>query len=128
MGRKEILVDTSVFIDYYRKQNKENALLTQLSKEYDIFISVITKFEILAGVKNEVEKEFWDSVFDSLFILPFGNNEAEKSAEIYAFLRKANQIIGVQDIFIAATALTNLLQISTLNKKDFERIKKLEIL
>jgi len=43
-------------------------------------------------------------------------------------LTKRNKIIGLKDILIASTALTNNLKISTLNLKDFERIEKLKIL
>lgn len=41
--------------------------------------------------------------------------------------RKKNKIIEFRDIFIAATAITNDMPLSTLNIKHFERIDGLEL-
>jgi len=41
---------------------------------------------------------------------------------------KQNKIIGLKDILIASTAISNNLEISTLNKKDFSRIDILKII
>jgi len=41
--------------------------------------------------------------------------------------RKKNKIIEFRDIFIAATAITNDMPLSTLNIKHFERIDDLEL-
>lgn len=41
--------------------------------------------------------------------------------------RKKNKIIEFRDIFIAATAITNDMPLSTLNVKHFERIDDLEL-
>ena len=128
MVRKTILVDSSLFIDYYRKQQKEKTLLVKLSQKYDFAISVITKFELLVGTKTDEQKKFWNEIFDSLIVFPLLDKEMELAAEIVKSLRKNNKIIGIQDIFIATTAIENNLELATLNRKDFMRIEKLKLI
>jgi tRNA(fMet)-specific endonuclease VapC len=48
MANELICLDTSVLIDYFRKTNKENSFLFELTKRYSRFaVSAITEFEIL---------------------------------------------------------------------------------
>jgi tRNA(fMet)-specific endonuclease VapC len=46
MDKEIICLDTSIFIDYFRKQRKETTQLLKLAEKYDFAISVITKLEI----------------------------------------------------------------------------------
>jgi len=128
MVKETILVDTSLFIDYYRKQKKELTALVKLSEKYNLAISVITKFELLVGVLTKEQYPFWYNILNNLIVFPITDKEAERSAEIVKYLRKNNKIIGLQDILIAATAIENNLGIATLNHKDFVRIPDLKLL
>jgi len=127
MDKEIICIDTSLFIDYFRKQKKENTLLAKLSDQFEFSISVITKLEIGVGIAKG-QKDFWNSVFEKLTILPLTELEIDKATEIIQTLRKSNKIIGLQDILIASTAIVNGLTIATFNLKDFERIPELKIL
>jgi tRNA(fMet)-specific endonuclease VapC len=127
MDKEIICVDTSVFIDYFRKQRKDKTLLIKLSEEYDFAISVITKLEISVGI-GKGQSDYWDNVFNKLTILPLTETEIDKASLIIQSLRKDNKIIGLQDILIASTAIVNDLKFATLNLKDFERIKELKII
>ena len=122
-----ILIDTSVLIEYFRKQKKEETFLFQLIKNDDeLCISAITKYEIIVG-NSPKQEAFWENVLVSLKVLEFGDREADKTALIYKELKKKNKLIGFADIAIAATAFTNQMQLATLNIKHFRRIDKLEI-
>lgn len=127
MDKEIICLDTSLFIDYFRKQRKDRTLLAKLSEDYDFSISVITKLEIGVGI-GKGQKDFWEDVFEKLTILPLTEIEIDKACEIIQILRKSNKIIGLQDILIASTAIVNDLNLATLNLKDFERIQELKIL
>ena len=128
MGKEIIMIDSSLFIDYYRKVNKTGTQLVELSKKYDFSISVITKFELLTGIKDEKERIFWNDIFKDMTIFPLAGKEVEKAAEIMKYLRMKNKIIGLQDIFIAATAIENGFGLATLNIKDFVRIPDLRLI
>ena len=127
MGKEIICLDTSLFIDYFRKQRKDRTLLAILSKDYDFSISVITKLEIGVGI-GKGQKDFWDDIFEKLTILPITEVEIDKACEIIQSLRRINKIIGLQDILIASTAIVHDLKLATLNLKYFERVQNLTIL
>ncbi len=127
MDKEIICLDTSVFIDYYRKQKKEKTVLVELADNYDFAISVITKLEISVGISSG-QNQFWDSIFQKLTILPLSESDVDTASNIIQTLKKANKIIGLQDILIASTAISNNLRLATLNLKDFERIDNLKII
>jgi predicted nucleic acid-binding protein len=127
MDKEIICLDTSVFIDYFRKQKKEKTFLVELADNYDFAISVITKLEISVGISSG-QSEFWDTLFEKLTILPLYESDVEIASSIIQTLRKANKIIGLQDILIASTAISNNLRLATLNLKDFERIENLKVI
>ena len=48
MANKNMMPDTSIFIDYFRKPDKNNARLVTHSKNYgQLYITSITEFEVL---------------------------------------------------------------------------------
>jgi len=126
MDKELICLDTSVLIDYYRKKDKSKTKFVQLSEQYSFAVSVIVKFEILTGI-NANQEEYWVKLFDNLKVLPLGEKDVEIAATILRSLIKQNRIIGLKDILISATAITNNLPISTLNINEFQRIENLKL-
>lgn len=127
MDREIICIDTSLLIDYYRKKDKIKSKLVELSIQYSLCISVITKLEILVGV-NPNTIDFWNSVFARLIIMPISDHEVETASEIIIDLKKNNLLIDIRDILIASTAIAHNVKIATLNTKHFQRIKGLELI
>jgi tRNA(fMet)-specific endonuclease VapC len=126
MDKERICIDTSVLIDYYRKKDKSKSILVELSRTYIFCISVITKLEILVGIRPETEN-FWTGIFSRMTIIPINELEFEKASQIIRSLKKQNKIIEIQDILIAATAIANNVKLCTINKKHFDRITELEM-
>lgn len=86
-----VLIDTSVLIDYFRKQDKGKTFLYELAGIHtDLYVSSITKFEVWVG-NRPAHKDFWTELFSGIITLPFGDAEAEKAAEIQQNLLKINQ-------------------------------------
>lgn len=127
MAKEIIVADTSLFIDYFRKQKKEKTVLFLLSEKYEIIISVITKLEVMIGANNE-QKVFWSNVFESVTIVGLQEFEIDIATDLLKQLKKENKLIGLSDVLIAATALSRSLKLSTLNTKLFERIEKLKLI
>lgn len=69
-----------------------------------------------------------EQCFNEIKILPLFENDVDIAANIIRTLRRENQIIGLKDILIASTALANDLSLATLNLKDFQSIKDLDII
>ena len=128
MENRNILVDTSMIIEFLRKKNKQNTYLWKLKElSFNCFISTITVFELYAGAITERHKEDLKRLLKWMEIIPFTNEIAQRSAEIYKELKLNNQLIEFRDIFIGATALEMKLPIITLNEGHFKRIKGIEI-
>lgn len=56
-------------------------------------------------------------------ILPIDGAVAVKWGTLNASLQKKGILVGVQDLYIAAMALTNNLALVTLNTKDFDKLE-----
>jgi len=61
-------------------------------------------------------------------ILSFNDRCAEIAADIYKNLKEKHQLIGTDDILIAATTIRNEYKLESLNTKDFSRIPDVQLL
>jgi predicted nucleic acid-binding protein len=86
MDRELICIDTSVLIDYFRRQDKRKTFFFKLSKDHDFAVSVMTKLEIFCGATEE-QQEFWQQVFHRVHIFPLGEEEIDEATEIIKILR-----------------------------------------
>ena len=128
MDDSRILVDTSVIIDYLRKQNRQNSILFQAATTYALHMSSVTEYELFAGALNEDKRRDLLNVLPFFTVIALTSSEARQAAQIYRTLRSNNQLIEIRDILIAATALTFDLPLLTLNEKHFNRIAGLTLL
>lgn len=125
MGSQEYLIDTNVAIDYIGETLPEKSL-TMVDGIIDgqFYISVINKIELLgfSGITKNEELKFQQLIYAAV-VLGLDEDIAGSTIEI----RKQYKT-KLPDAIIAATALVNKLIIITRNTKDFERIKRLEVL
>lgn len=127
MEKLLILLDTSVLIDYFRKQDKQRSLLFQLVQQgYQLQISAVTEFEVYSGV-TDAQQTFWISLLEEMIVIPFGSTEAHQAVRTQRELRRARKQLDIPDLFIAATALVHGLPVATLNRKHFERVIGLQV-
>lgn len=122
MSNAAILFDTSLLIEYVRKQKKEQTLFYRLSLENTLFIAAITEYEFLVG-RNHTNADFIENLMLQLQVLPMDSRIARLAANVYASLKQKNKLIGSNDIIIAATALHFDIPIATLNHEHFSRIE-----
>ncbi len=128
MEDSRVLVDTSVIIDYLRKQNKKSTAFWKLINDYECSISTITLFELYSGAKQDTQKKDVNILKSVLEIIAFDAFQAEQASAIFKTLKKENKLIEFRDIFIAACATSNKIPLATLNHKHFERIKDVKII
>ena len=104
------LVDTSVWIDYFRgTRTPETEILSDaLAKDEDLCISGIILTEILQGILQEKEYQMTKSMLNDLIFLPMSKEAHILAADIY---RRAKQngstIRNTIDCLIAACAITH---------------------
>lgn len=123
---KQIVVDTSVIIDFIRSQDKAATLFFKLTGDYQLCISIVTQAELYGGKsvwesnKSKIELE---KILSGLNIITLENDITKESGRL-----KAMYGINILDSIIAATAIIYDTELATLNIKDFEKIKGINLL
>jgi tRNA(fMet)-specific endonuclease VapC len=96
-----------------------------------VCISVITKSELLYGVevspRHMQDATALQGFLPHVDVLEFPDDAAAHYAQIRADLRKRGQMIGANDLFIAAHARTLGLTLVTNNVAEFSRVKGLTL-
>lgn len=99
-----------------------------MASSHDLFVSAVTEYELYVGAKTKESIAFIDGVLAYMDVLSLDSAVAKVAAHVYQTLKRQNEIISVNDIFIGATAIHYELTLSTLNQKHFNRIKKISLL
>ncbi|MDX2188278.1 MAG: type II toxin-antitoxin system VapC family toxin [Bacteroidota bacterium] len=128
MENSNMVIDTSIFIEYLRAKVKTNTELFKIPENSNLYISSVTLYELLVGATNENKTKDIVLLTEDLIVLPFDQEVCFEASKIYHQLRLSNQMIEFRDIFIASTCIVNNLPIKTLNYKHFERISNLELI
>jgi tRNA(fMet)-specific endonuclease VapC len=125
------LLDTDVLSALMRREsNVLNRTRAYLSSHAVLTISLITRFEILRGLKARMattKLKAFDAFCASNEVLPVTEGVVVRAAEIYAELYRSGQLIPDADILIAATAMEHGLIVATNNMADFGRITGLSL-
>jgi tRNA(fMet)-specific endonuclease VapC len=125
------LLDTDI-CSYVMKRSHP-ALLTKLRNTdlERIAISVVTEAELLYGIELSANPKLVRSAFDGFMehvrVLEWGRSQAGHYAEIRAYLHKRGEMIGANDLLIAAHGRSLGATIVTNNEKEFRRVHGLKV-
>jgi tRNA(fMet)-specific endonuclease VapC len=123
----QFLVDTNILVSHLRQ--KSPTLLERAIGHFGVpTVSEVVVFELEVGAIRSGRKDEFQTHFSYMPIYPLTQEIFLRAAQIQVDLLKQNQIIGLIDTFIGATALIHNLPLFTLNLKHFQRIISLEIL
>jgi len=125
------LLDTNICIYIINKKPERVIKKVRKFKPGEIGISVITLSELQKGVSKSRQKKKNQQALDkfiSVFtVLPFEKPDAKSYGNVVAQLESKGQIIGGNDLFIAAHTLSRRLTLVTNNEKEFSRVEGLRI-
>ena len=129
MGRALIL-ETSFFIDLEREhlRGTQRGAVEFLEGLDDarLYLPAIVAGELAAGV-SMANRERWEAFLAPFFLLPVTPDVAWEYGRTYRHLRGIGQLIGANDIWIAATALANSMPVVTRNVDHFRRVPHLQV-
>ncbi|MBI5953123.1 MAG: type II toxin-antitoxin system VapC family toxin [Chloroflexi bacterium] len=114
----DYLLDTNILILCFRKTEGYRELLDTLAKDDTLYISAITRLEIVRGMHDH-EKKATFNLLDSLETIDVTIEIADKAGELIRQWRTKGIILGDADAVIAATALNHGLALVTTNEKHF---------
>jgi len=123
----QILIDTSIIIDFLRQKNKKSTQLYKLvANDNQLAISILTHTE-LYSVKSvwssKKAAEELDKILVGIKVLPITPQISTMAGEI-----KVKNSIDLIDAVIASTGVIEKLPLLTLNKRHFQKIKKLKLI
>jgi len=104
--------------------------LKSIETKHDIVLSSIVVAELLYGTKKKDSEKLTKlvlSFIENFTIFDFDNVSSKEYANIRASLEKEGNIIGSNDLFIAAHAKACNATLVTNNIKEFERVENLKI-
>ncbi|HEV8051955.1 MAG TPA: type II toxin-antitoxin system VapC family toxin [Parachlamydiaceae bacterium] len=126
------LLDTCVVSELRKEVPKKVKEWFGNINEESLFISVVTIGELLDGIerlktskkKRDLEAWFFGEVMDRFQgkILPIDENVAKTWGRLSASLREKGISVGVQDLYLAATAHVHALAVLTINTKHFKDV------
>ncbi len=125
------MLDTNVLVHLIR--NKSENIKNRLRQENisDVCISSITYAELEYGVSKSSNKEknalALLTVLSGIKVLPLGESAGKVYGSIRASLEKDGNVIGPNDMLIAAHALAEGLTLVTNNTREFRRVPGLNI-
>ena len=129
MGRALIL-ESSFFIDLEREHRRgtQNGAVEFLERLDDarLYLPAVVAGELAAGV-SMANRQRWEAFLAPFFLLPVTPDVAWEYSRTYRHLRGIGQLIGANDLWIGAHALTLGLILVTNNEREFKRIPKLKI-
>jgi len=125
-----LLIGTDIFIHVRQRRTDVIARFKRVPAG-DAAISVITYGELIYGVQKSAQRdraiEVLTEMIGLLPVLALPPNAASTYGEIRAALEAKGEIIGNNDLWIAAHAKAAGLTLVTNNQREFSRIKGLKI-
>jgi tRNA(fMet)-specific endonuclease VapC len=115
----------------YIMKRSNQAVLKRLRKTPigDVCISVITKSELLYGVEVSPRRQQDEAALAAFLrhieVLDFPDEASTHYAKIRADLKTQGNMIGANDLFIAAHARSQGLTLITNNTREFRRVRNL---
>lgn len=121
-----LALDTNILVELLRRKDMalRETFLSRPPSEYAV--SEIVRAELLHGAEMSREtrknRERVDALLAPLSLIPFEGDAAVVYAELKAGLQRRGQMIGANDLLIAATALARRHRLVTRNTGEFSRV------
>lgn len=123
---KNILVDSSVWIQYFRNGTDPFSVhLHQLIQQNRVILTGVTEMEIYNGLREKELNEI-QSIFDLLQFAETTRNDFKTAGKVITELRKNGKTIALSDALIASVCINNDYELMTLDH-DFDYIPNLAI-
>src|SRR3989344_7880684 len=124
---RQVLIDTDVWIDYFKGRKEAVILIESLSVGLGVKIWVLSVSELLSGWDENQAQFFLPKLYDLADVEEVNGRIAELAGYWRRSFAKAGSVLPIVDCLIAATCVTKGLQLVTRNLKHYP-MKELEIL
>lgn len=122
-----IVADTDVLIDFLAGRDPAAGRVTNELRSGNLWTTVITRFEMLSGVRNEREARIVGDLLASVRVASLDASAADRAALIRRALERKGVGIGMADSLIAGIVLHIGGTLLTRNRRHFERVEGLDL-
>ena len=126
MKKQKIIVDTSIWIEYFNNNTNIVNFIEERIMEDFLFMTGPIVTELLQGVKTEKEYEKLKNSIDAIPYLEITLGNWKKAGNISNKLRRKGIKIPLTDIIISAVAISNDAKVYSLDK-HFEKIPAVKL-
>ncbi len=122
-----IVADTDVLIDYLSGKGAGADRVALELERGDLATTVITRFELLAGVRNPRQEAIVRDLLDALEVLPLDGPAADEAAGVRRVLEASGTAIGMADSLIAGIVKVRRGLLLTRNRRHFDGVDGLKL-
>ncbi len=114
----DLLFDSGILILHLRNQPGYKELTNRLMDEADTYISVMTRLEIVRGMRNR-ERTITFDLLNSFDSIPMNSEISDLAGKLIRSWRTRGVSLGNADAVIAASAIHHDLTLVTTNARHF---------
>ncbi|HET7294540.1 MAG TPA: type II toxin-antitoxin system VapC family toxin [Vicinamibacteria bacterium] len=122
-----IVADSDVLIDFLAGREPAASRVAVELESRTFGTTVVTRFELLAGARDQTTDGLLRRLLDPLTTLPLDRAGADRAAAVRRTLDRRGQTIGMADSLIAGIVLEHDGILLTRNRKHFERVEGLKL-
>jgi len=126
-----MILDSTFLVDFEREARRsEIGLATRFLERHPdspLMITFTIAGELAAGDSLGRHRSRWETFIRPFNLLEYNADVGWYFGEIYRELKAAGQLIGANDMWIAATARAYRVPLVTRNQEDFARIKGIKV-
>lgn len=112
---KGVLVDTCIWIEYFRDKPGLSMTLSDLIKKGIVFTAGIVLFELFQGIKSDKEKTLLKEVFKGMHYVDMKTQTWLDAATLVRNVKNKGTTLPPSDIILAQLAIENNLKIFTID-------------
>ena len=117
MSADRILIDTSVWIDYFRNESARFVdFVAEIVKNHEICVPRIVLAELMQGAKSEKELSIIAEFMEAFTIIDQTDQTWVESGRLSYDLRKKGKSVNLTDCYIAVIARENNCSVLTLDQ------------
>jgi hypothetical protein len=131
MSAEKILIDTSIWIDYF--QNRSSLISEKVDKilsKNEVYVPKIVIAELIQGAKSGKEISIIEDFLDAFHIVDQKEDTWLKAGRLSFDLKKKGKTINLLDCYIAAIAQEHECKIFSLNRhfKEIQSIADISLI
>jgi tRNA(fMet)-specific endonuclease VapC len=124
MSGRKILIDTSIWIDYFKNKGSHIAdIVDEILTADEVHVPRIVIAELIQGAKSEKEIAILEKFVDAFNIVDQREDTWIKAGRLSFMMKKKGKSINLSDCYIAVIAREHNCSIFTLDK-HFDEIRR----